>query len=62
MSKLDDKQVNIDLLHVLLSYHQNGKRLNNKQEILSRWTENCLGLYNYVNRGDNAVLGSVLQS
>ena len=33
-----------------------GKCLTEGKEILSRWTEYCLELYNYDNCGDNAVL------
>ena len=35
---------------------KSGKCLTEEKEILSRWTACCLELYNYENRGDNAVL------
>ena len=35
---------------------KSGKCLTEEKEILSRWTEYCLELYNYESCGDNAVL------
>ena len=36
-----------------------GKCITEEQEILSRWTEYCLELYNHESCGDNAVLDCI---
>ena len=50
------KELTSEKQGVLNYQRQAGKCLTEENEILSRWIEYCLELYNYESCGDNAVL------